>query len=117
MKPEAQRIAIAEACGWRAIPATVCGAAGFVAVSPSGQSFNPEASCLRSAALIRVIPDYLTDLNAILEAVRSLPSEEQWRLFTYLAEIVDEAVPAATASAAQWCEAYLKTRGKWEDDK
>ncbi len=109
MTPEAQRIAIAQACGWT--------------------GFNPDniPDCLQYTAR-RVngkwglIPDYLNDLNAIHDAVKSLPQNIMPRYFACLCNIVSGALSlygysrATEATAAQRCEALLKTINKWTND-
>ena len=57
MTEEAQRIAIAEACGWTEI--SDWGAGGINGKHPTGP-------------WVEVIPDYLNDLNAIHEAEKML---------------------------------------------
>ena len=95
MKPERQRIAIAEACGWRT---------GYR---------DPEAW--------HPLPDYLNDLNAMHEAEKVLSRGEGYHqkggfgLYkTALAEVCDEQHPI-DATAAQRAEAFLRTIGKWEE--
>jgi len=109
MTPEAQRIAIAQACGWT--------------------GFNPDniPDCLQYTAR-RVdgkwglIPDYLNDLNAIHEAVKSLPQNIMPRYFACLCNVVSGALSlygysrATEATAAQRCEAFLRTINKWKND-
>lgn len=68
-------------------------------------------------------PDYLNDLNAMHEAVRSLPYKKQpvymKNLFYVLIEQNGEAgvsdFDKHLASASVCAEAFLKTIGKWED--
>jgi len=103
MSPKAQRIAIAEICGWREVdnggwrePLYAIG---------SGATYDD--------GFFDDLPDYLNNLNPILAAVRAQENHIQWAIFTELAGIVDSSVPAATATAAQWSEAFLKAIGKW----
>lgn len=127
MTPEAQRIAIAEACGWTTGDCTVCGVPGYVARSPSSTYFWDEASSMRSAALIRVIPDYPNDLNAMHEALGTLKKKE-WHSFLCELEhilgfntgpggwdLCQESLWAfVSASPAQQAEAFLKHKGLWK---
>ena len=75
---------------------------------------------------INDIPDYLNDLNAIHEAVATIPhgikreeyilrlcGGDKWR--SYDMGILD-AVYAESATAAQRCEAFLKTLDLWEEE-
>jgi len=105
MSPEAQRIAIAEACGLSPRKSW-----GGVIIDRLGYS----------------IPDYLNDLNAMHDAIMSL--DLGWRVeFKYklelvvtpiLNEMLGRCVPSTdaliNATAAQRAEAFLRTLGKWE---
>lgn len=114
MSPEKQRIAIAEACGWEEI---------------HKQPFTDNLHCHYEILFgypridgglcheAESLPDYLTDLNAMHEAVTSLPNEMQWAWFAALAVIVPAHGPAALGNAEQWAKAFLRTLGKWEDGK
>lgn len=104
MTPEAQRIAIAEFCGW-------------VWHSPTGIWIPPNANELE-------LPRYLNDLNAMHEAEKNLdtglakqfawelhkvmPGQQSWPprspLHTYI---------ILHATAAQRAKALLRTIGKW----
>ena len=91
MNAEKQRIAIAEACG-----------------------------------IVRDCPDYLNDLNAIEEAEYAL-SPDQYRVYVkniakslppYTSDTAAFAYNAVLYStAAERAKAFLRTLGKWEDDK
>lgn len=131
MTPEAQRIALAEACGWKWVKDTFgdrewwlyphAEAAKFrpefMALNPSPSSRDKECGRIfGSREKVPALPDYLNDLNAIYEAVSSLPRSEQWMWFVELAAIVDAEGPAALGSAGQWSEAFLRTIGKWDDN-
>lgn len=113
MKPEAQRIAIAEACGWKW--ERLC--TGELHGKPVGEQ-GP----------FREVPDYLNDLNAMHEAEMSLNPDQQKRFIEYLIEgeahdeyctemLWDSSWVAAHATAAQRAEAFLRTLGKWEEAK
>jgi len=109
MTPEAQRLAIAEACGWRS-GACPCGGedCGGMEVPTGGDWDFP--------------PNYLIDLNAMHEAEGTLDWDEQ------ASTQADEYRMALTtvcghdrdlihvATAAKRAEAFLKTIGKWEDE-
>jgi hypothetical protein len=100
MKPEKQRIAIAEACGWSP-------------VAPFGWSHPdlPPADNIYG----RVPPDYLNDLNAMHKAENLvLKSAQQCRDY---ANVLDDGNGGHFATSAQRAEAFLRTIGKWEDDE
>ena len=132
MTPEKQRIAIAEACGYKIIDSPT--AEGFVRLQkPDG---NPVCSVgeesrdnIWPAAITwNWIPDYLNDLNAVHEAEKTLDDGVLWR--GYLNQLWEVVCPernqmngldAATglllvhATAAQRAEAFLKTLSLWCD--
>jgi hypothetical protein len=113
MSPKAQRIAIAEACGW------VTGGDPDFPKSwrgPKGEwhSHNP--------------PDYLRDTNAMREAFQILPQFHKRAYGRHLQEVLNIAVVGfvsdyhedlasladiANASADQLAEVFLKTLGLW----
>ncbi len=103
MNPEAQRIAIAEACGWtRFTPGTI------------------QYTAQRSDGKWDLIPDYLNDLNAMHEAVKSLPQNMMPRYFSCLCSVVSCGIAiygysqATEATAAQRAEAFLRTLNLWK---
>lgn len=122
MKPEAQHICIAEACGWKEI--TVSSAYG----SSQGIAPNVYPSLQNAPALSQEdkrpwhwIPRYTHDLNAMNVAERTLDRVKQdeagctqydrywqWLRATAGGDFVG-------ASAAQRAEAFLRTIGKWTD--
>jgi len=92
MTPEAQRIAIAEACGWKT---------GYR---------DPEAW--------HPLPDYLNDLNAMHDAEKVLFGRKDWSACTYDEHInVATSSWKWNATASQRAEAFLRTIGKWEESK
>lgn len=114
MTPEAQRIAIAEVCGWKNHD------------HPDVMQFKqgwtmPEQWCMDPKGVLRFNhdrPNYLDDLNAIHEAEKVLFGRNDWSSCKY-----DEYLDVATSSwkwnatASQRAEAFLRTIGKWEEDK
>ena len=102
MNNEKQRIAIAEACGWKPNP--------FIR-DMSGQVF-PQSP-----------PDYLNDLNAMHEAEKML-TEHQWDEYERVLRLVCDGCSyfegagkeLLHATAAQRAEAFLRTLGKWSID-
>ena len=120
MTTEAQRIAIAEACGWQREKtpftrhsARIEGESGTVCDNAwwhptiAGCTFSP--------------PDYLNDLNAMHEAEKVLTSEQNNEYIATLQTVCGSSVPLAIAgsyvhaTAAQRAEAFLRTIGKWKD--
>ena len=99
MKSEQQTIAIAEACGivsrdqW-----------GLLYKTPLG--------------VVRVCPDYLTDLNAMHEVEKLLTEDQAEKFRAWLLKLNgynhDRVV---SCTAPQRAEALLRTIGEWEDDK
>jgi hypothetical protein len=105
MNKEKQRIAIAKACGFKC----------------------SEDSHELGQLVAQFTPDYLNDLNAIHEAEKVLTYEqaEEFVEQLYIADqknnLAENPPPwrfnVASATAAQRAEAFLRTLGKWEDDK
>jgi hypothetical protein len=112
MKAEQQRIAIAEACG-------------IVSRDQWGPLYKT------ALGVVRVCPDYLTDLNAMHEAEKVMGYDDRLNYPAQLFDVVcrtsgewqkvfNKIHPdawALQASAAQRAEAFLRTIGKWENDK
>jgi hypothetical protein len=130
MNKEKQRITIAEACGWTEI-LRPCDEAyhdlptdtlGLVMGRVCG--IRPGGIHIENAA---PLPEYLNDLNAMHEAEKVLTYEqaEEFVEQLYLADqknnLAENPPPwrfnVASATSAQRAEAFLKTIGKWEDDK
>lgn len=122
MTPKAQRIAIAEACGWtwesRKHPAPCWHKGDFF----TGAALFAESRCREDYC--DDLPDYLNDLNAMHEAEKML-TEEQRELFrSILVDVVRGTVDRLRitwqaalchATAAQRAEAFLRTLGLWKD--
>jgi hypothetical protein len=100
MNKEKQRIAIAEACGFKC------------------SEYSHELRQL----VAQFIPDYLHDLNAMHEAMAHLEPDQVDQFAAELSGIVwwdltsNEVGHVANATAAQRAEAFLKTIGKWEEE-
>ena len=93
MSPRAQRIAIAEACGWK---------------DEIVKAFHG-------------LPDYLNDLNAMHEAeelfyAKADTLEGAERMRGYSTWLCHLAKYPLRATAAQRAEAFLRTIGKWEEE-
>jgi len=97
MSPEAQRIAIAEACGWKKGGLDCDGYQ--IWIHPSG-----------ARQYWAYVPDYLNDLNACHEMEKVLNSSQ---ILPYLVMLQPHYFP----TASQRCEAFLKTLGLWKDRK
>ena len=123
MSPEKQRIAIAEACEWKVEKLWN----GELHGKPIGEQ-GP----------FRDVPDYLNDLNACHEFEEMIfdmydPQSDIWVWAAYCDALVSVMFPesdedeenaekllgytimAIRATAAQRCEAFLKTLNLWED--
>jgi hypothetical protein len=97
MKPEQQRIAIAQACGWH----TIAFDRGWI-----------EAGDGETQAMI---PDYLNDLNAMHEAERTMGDPQLWDEYqSYLSDAMRNIGWIYHATAAQRAEAFLKTLNLWK---
>jgi hypothetical protein len=114
MKPEAQRIAIAEARGWKPNGAGYWHKDGDV----RGLYFED----LEEFGHTDPLPDYLNDLNAMHEAEKLLSPKEfecyRWTLWGQCKQpLVTERHRAYLhATAAQRAEAFLKTLNLWTDE-
>jgi len=141
--PEAQRIAIAEACGWKLVekkfPRTHGTATGYryekedgAALSGGGLFGWGWAGSQQVAS--SHLPDYLNDLNAMHEAEKTLdskPVDERSMYYDFLLLVTPGWPPwlpsgeppdsfemdwkIVRATAAQRAEAFLRTIGKWVD--
>jgi hypothetical protein len=91
--PEAQRIAIAEACGWK-------------------------TEYRDAVSSVTALPDYLNNLNAMHEAEKVLVSLQWVSYLKRLQTLCDESVTwPIHATSSQRAEAFLRTIKKWEDAK
>lgn len=112
MKPEQQRIAIAEACGWFAREDKD----GFWRAVDASGDMTDELWMSESNVWSAGIPNYLNDLNAMHEAEKTLTDKahEEFRLNLY--EVLgDDSRLIVSSTAAQRAEAFLLTIGKWEE--
>jgi hypothetical protein len=111
MTPEAQRIAIAEACGYKDVHEVIVRNVKFHGDDRKGGITSDKGW----------IPDYLNDLNAMHEAEKVIPDGHvYWEFVEQLRQIVDSkhndyVAHVASATAAQRAEAFLKTLGLWKD--
>lgn len=116
MTTESQRIAIAELQGWSEI---TCG--------PFGQCYGtaPFDSMMDDRQIGMPVPSYTSDLNAMHEAEKVLWEMEPVFLSAYCERLMKSRYPNEWgmawgyihATAAQRAEAFLRTLGRWKDDK
>jgi len=117
MTPEAQRIAIAEACGWSEIRE------GDAWGTPIGIPKDVQRrNCWIGAEGFYELPDYLNDLNAMHEAEKVLDPIGKDGAYEYWLRTVCHIPERESAkgryfyraTAAQRAEACLKTLGLWK---
>lgn len=120
MNPEAQRIAIAEACGWVREYADVQTWDASINSYKGGYKpvhtilFRRKEKCVRTENL----PDYLNDLNAMHEAEKTLTYAQGGQMTMWIEHMNCAGYgPQLFATAAQRAEAFLRTLGKWEETK
>jgi hypothetical protein len=104
MSPEAQRIAIAEACGWEYKEDLF----GWPPIPGYDKSICGSG--------MKRLPDYLNDLNAMHEAWSTLDDAEKFTFRSKLTVVImkhDDDIWYEGATAAQRAEAFLRTLGKW----
>jgi hypothetical protein len=117
MNPEQQRIAIAEACGWRI---ESDGANTFVYSPNKTSGTGYRMNDIRHPKIIRLLPDYLNDLNAMHEAEKQLLATQFKRYHDVLvAQVIGWSAHenehiAIHATATQRAEAFLKTLNLWK---
>lgn len=106
MKPEEQRIAIAEACGWALD--------NKGAIREDGYRYEVWGKPPHEA-----LPDYLNSLDAMHGAVETLRGKTGPEWFDFQRLLMIECGPwmnCIQASAAQRAEVFLKTLSLWKDD-
>lgn len=117
MTQEAQRIAIAEACGLYDVSRDD----GDLWASCARQficSWKTRNAGQLTERWYGRLPDYPADLNAMHEAEKVLRSDIQRDRYTrLLMETCDDVFPLWHATAAQRAEAFLRTLNLWEDSK
>lgn len=103
MNPEKQRIAIAEACGWK----TTSNSPNWTYYRPDGRGWNGD------------LPNYLSDLNAMHEAEKVLTDWIQYEIELTRIWHLNESGRLKNflihANAAQRAEAFLRTLNLWEE--
>ena len=119
MKPEAQRIAIAKACGWTEIEPQRLTSGG-------GDYFTGKFHGLRKdGSRDYFVPDYPNDLNAMHEAENNLEGMNKAEFAVQLCRVAGKDWPNGIgggsfthvhATAAQRAEAFLRTVKKWKGE-
>ena len=113
MSQEEQRIAIAEACGWKN--------ADHPDVMKLKHGWTmPEKWCMDPNGVLRFNhdrPNYLKDLNAMHEAEKVLNEKQEDIMNSTLWNIMDGRKYLWHATASQRAEAFLRTIGKWKEAK
>jgi hypothetical protein len=110
MNPEAQRIAIAEECGWTDCHKSLA----------SNQEKEPHERCPigipPKSCVHRRLPDYLNDLNACHEFEKTLTPGQ---FDNYREHLMNDCLQRGSspwvATAAQRSEAFLRALGKWTE--
>ncbi len=122
MKPEAQRIAVAEACGWKFAKIRKGSCGGDVCESvwfkPGFEPSEQTADWITHNGRIDP-PDYLNDLNAMHEAEKVLRPVQWVSYWSFLEPIVCRPYNTSIlhATATQRAEAFLRTLGLWEESE
>jgi hypothetical protein len=113
MTPEAQRIAIAEACGCKRYKRPFDGKVFLCRENPASGTW--EETSQSPCKLNSDIPDYLNDLNAMHEAEETIiiPQKLGLKYENRIEAMSGESFGIYHATAAQRAEAFLRTLGKW----
>lgn len=115
MTPQAQRIAIAKACGWK--DARLGYGALPMGIPPEGGKRFPFPDPHDVADYLKPyhgLPDYPNDLNAMHEAEKVLTDKQVNAYVTTLCLEVQPEPSLWNATAAQRAEAFLRAIGKWD---
>jgi hypothetical protein len=129
MKPEQQRIKIAEACGWEL---KSNGLSPMWSWQNESLTHRIKWVAHKEMASQGVLPDYLNDLNAMHEAEKNLKPKQQVDYWNWLDKLVGNPQTdniylvwgdatylvwgdATFANAAQRAEAFLRTLNLWEE--
>jgi len=118
MSPEAQQIAIAEACGWEFAPGYPVQLAQNKTLGIPWQYINGQH--YTDGTTLKGIPDYLNDLNACHEAEKSLNTSQYWAYVEWCHRLtkirgVQYVADRCSATANQRAEAFLRTLNLWDD--
>jgi hypothetical protein len=114
MTQEQKRIKLAEAAGWKRIPAETVGAAAKLFY---GDIWWRDAEN-NTIACADQLPDYFNDLNAVQELVMTLSDEDKCRFSGRLMDLTGdrkfELFLTINATAAQRCEAIGLILNLWK---
>lgn len=121
MSPEAQRIAIAEACGWTREYADV--PTWNAELNDYKGGYEPIHTRVfrrkEKGVLTENLPDYLNNLNAMHEAEKVLLTKDGfcgcWETYSNILTASMGCTDIFHATAAQRAKAFLRTIGKWEE--
>ena len=105
MTEEQQRIAIAEACGWKWVRLRQ-----QEGLCDDVRGYPPDVECVGLNE--QYVPDFPSDLNAMHEAEKALTAD-QWYEYDRLMPLRDPQKMHATA--AQRAEAFIRSLGLWEE--
>jgi len=123
MKPEQQRIAIAEACGW-----TQCEYVESIGLAKGFPPLNNPPSYGTYENGMAQLPDYLNDLNAMHEAEQTLWQKDWTSRHDFVDKLARILSPThghhqqagldlLDATASERAEAFLRTMNKWKETK
>jgi hypothetical protein len=103
MTPEAQRIAIAQACGWK-----------LVTDNPEYEPYweDPKGNMVAVSNGVHRFPDYLNNLNAMAAAESIIIKAGAQTIRLYEDALQKFVANIVFATAAQRAEAFLRTIGK-----
>src|SRR5438045_2616833 len=109
MTPEAQRIAIAEACGWKDVQRSSLNPSSIVGRKPDAYDIEGRT----------YIPDYLSDLNAMHEAEETCLTNDKLRdeMGSNLLDTSNDVFPLWHATASERAEAFLRTLNLWTENE
>jgi len=104
MTPQQQRIAIAEACGWK-----------MVKDHPDYMPYweDPNGNMIAIGIYGNRFPDYLNDLNAMHEAEKMLEADDNHAYGCYCSDLYEKYGNTVSLTASQRAEAFLRAIGKW----
>ena len=125
MSPEAQRVAIAEACGWKYVHLNGCMDFAMVApgeswhlstYSDGGRWIDGKPSKDAKISSVGMPPDYLNSIDAMQSALQMQTVGHCIYFDRGLSNIAKEgSTLVSLLPASTWAECFLKTIGKWED--
>ncbi len=110
-KPEQQRIAIAEACGWEL---KSNGLSPMWSWQNESLTHRIKWVAHKEMASQGVLPDYLNDLNAMHEAERRLEAEDNHAYGCYCSELYEKYGNTVSLTAAQRAESFPKYYNLWK---